>query len=130
MTAPTAAITTTVRSAPPPGEHRLGPVIEIPLGEGRAYAVAGAQVAVFRLRDGSLRALAAVCPHAGGPLADGQLDASVVLCPLHARAFDLSTGACRNDDLAVPVYPVREEGGDIVLTVPAHRRRSTTAKPL
>lgn len=102
-------------------EHRLGPVAAIPLGEGRAYAVGGAQVAVFRLRDGSLRALSAVCPHAGGPLADGQLDATVVLCPLHARAFDLRTGACRIDDLAAVAYAVREESDEIVLLVATDR---------
>lgn len=52
------------------GTHVLGPVDQIPLGEGRAFAVDGEQVAVFRLRDGSLRALGAVCPHRGGPIAD------------------------------------------------------------
>ena len=29
---------------------QLGPVAEIPLGEGRAYAAAGEQIAVFRPR--------------------------------------------------------------------------------
>ena len=56
--------------------HRLGPVQAIPLGEGRAFAVGDTQVAVFRLRDG-LRATQAVCPHAGGPLADGQIDFTI-----------------------------------------------------
>ena len=42
------------------------------------------------------RALDAVCPHRGGPLADGQTDADVVVCPLHAHVFDLGTGACRS----------------------------------
>ena len=58
----------------------LGPVDDIPMGEGRAYAVAGRQIVVFRLRDGSLRALDAVCPHRGGPLADGLTDGRVVVC--------------------------------------------------
>ena len=40
----------------------------------RAFDVAGEQVAVFRLRDGRVRALSAVCPHSGGPIADGQTD--------------------------------------------------------
>ena len=69
--------------------HRLGPVDQIPLGEGRAFDVDGEQVAVFRLRDGALRAVSAVCPHRGGPIADGQIDDAVVLCPLHLNAFDL-----------------------------------------
>jgi nitrite reductase (NADH) small subunit len=66
---------------------------EIPVGEGRTLTVGAEQVAVFRLRDGSLRALAAVCPHRGGPLADGLLDERVVVCPLHGFTYDLSTGA-------------------------------------
>ena len=51
--------------------YQLGPVDQIPYGEGRAFAVGGHQIAVFRKRDGSLRALSAVCPHKGGPIADG-----------------------------------------------------------
>ena len=51
------------------------------------------KVAVYRLRDGTLRALAAVCPHRGGPLADGLIDECVVVCPLHGHTYDLSTGA-------------------------------------
>jgi nitrite reductase (NADH) small subunit len=68
-------------------------VEDIPWGEGRAFAVGDEQIAVFRLRDGSLRALGAVCPHRGGPLADGLVDADVVVCPLHGYIYDLSTGA-------------------------------------
>ena len=49
-------------------EITVGPLSDIPVGQGRAYAVEGRQIAVFRLRDGSLRALDAVCPHRGGPL--------------------------------------------------------------
>lgn len=72
--------------------HNLGPVDQIPFGEGRAFGVDGEQVAVFRLRDGSLRALSAVCSHRGGPLADGTIDREVVVCPLHQHAFRLDTG--------------------------------------
>lgn len=67
-------------------------VVDIPVGEGRAFAVNGEQVAVFRLRDGRLRALGAVCPHRGGPLADGLVDDRVVVCPLHGFTYDLTSG--------------------------------------
>lgn len=95
--------------------HRLGPVDAVPVGEGRAFAVGDEQVAVFRLRDGSWRALAAVCPHAGGPLADGLVDAVKVICPLHNYAFALADGSCLNGDLATRAYAVREEAGEIVV---------------
>ena len=71
---------------------RLGPLDQIPVGEGRAFAVDGEQVAVFRLRNGAVHAVSAVCPHRGGPIADGQIDDAVVLCPLHLNAFELATG--------------------------------------
>ncbi len=77
-------------------------VADIPIGEGRAFAVDGNEVAVFRLRDGSVRALGAVCPHRGGPLADGLLDDRVVVCPLHGFTYELSSGAEMTSD-GVPV---------------------------
>ena len=101
-------------------EHQLGPLDDIPVGEGRAYAVGDLQIAVFRLRNGTLRATQAVCPHAGGPLADGQLDDSVVLCPLHAAAFDLETGAARTGHAPLTVYPVRVVDGRVSVTT-GHR---------
>lgn len=98
-------------------EHLLGPLEEIPVGEGRAYTVADRQIAVFRLRSGAVRATAARCPHAGGPLADGQLDDCVVICPLHASAYQLETGAAANGTDPVAVYPVRVAEGVIAVTV-------------
>jgi nitrite reductase (NADH) small subunit len=95
-------------------EHRLGPVDRIPVGEGRSYAVGAEQVAVFRLRDGTLRATQASCPHAGGPLADGQLDLSRIVCPLHLRAFSFADGTC-SEGGRIRVYPVREEDAQIVV---------------
>lgn len=83
----------------------IGSIDEIPVGEGRAYAVDGVQVAVFHLRDGSVRALHAVCPHRGGPLADGLIDGRVVVCPLHGFTYDLVSGVeTANGGVAVPAY--------------------------
>ncbi|MCP9276112.1 Rieske (2Fe-2S) protein [Mycolicibacterium arenosum] len=73
-------------------EVTVGRVDEIPVGEGRTYTVNGEQIAIYRMRDGSLRAVDAVCPHRGGPLADGLIDDAVVVCPLHGRTYDLTTG--------------------------------------
>jgi nitrite reductase/ring-hydroxylating ferredoxin subunit len=91
------------------GSHNLGPVDQIPLGEGRAFGVDGEQVAVFRLRDGRLRALSAVCPHRGGPIADGTIDRQVVICPLHQHTFDLETGCSSTGAEPLRVYTVQED---------------------
>lgn len=106
-------------SAPAPAAtaHRLCPVEEVPVGEGRAFAAGGRQVAVFRRRDGSLAAVSAVCPHAGGPIADGQMDGEVVVCPLHLHVFELATGCSRTGQPALRVYPVRVEDGHVVVEV-------------
>lgn len=96
----------------------VGSVDEIPVGEGRTFAVGDVQVAVFRLRDGSFRAVDAVCPHKGGPLADGIADDCVVVCPLHGHTFDMSTGnEVTGADMSVRSYPVDAVDGTIRVTL-------------
>ncbi|HKT05538.1 MAG TPA: Rieske (2Fe-2S) protein [Rugosimonospora sp.] len=100
-------------------EYRLGPVDDLAVGEGRAFPAGDQVVAVFRLRDGSLRAVSAVCPHAGGPIADGLADAEVVICPLHQHVYELATGHSRTGQPPLRVYPVRVDAGQVVVGVPA-----------
>ncbi|MGQ7296785.1 Rieske (2Fe-2S) protein [Quadrisphaera sp. KR29] len=85
---------------------RVAALAEIPPGEGRAYVVDGAQVAVFHHRDGRVSAVDAVCPHSGGPLADGQIDSCVVICPLHLNTWDLRTGESTSGQAPVRVHAV------------------------
>lgn len=99
------------------GSVPVGKVSEIPVGEARTFAVDGEQIAVFRLRDGTLRAIDAVCPHKGGPLADGLADDKVVVCPLHGHTFDMYTGAeATSGALSVRSYPVSAVDGAIHIT--------------
>ena len=96
-------------------EHAVGRVEEVPPGEGRAFVAGDVQVAVFRLRDGSLHATQAACPHAGGPLADGQTDVNVLVCPLHQYAFRWSDGTSPGGAPPVRLYPVRERDGYLIV---------------
>lgn len=101
-------------------EHRVGPLADIPVGEGRAYPLGEEQVAVFRLRNGQLRAVSAVCPHAGGPIADGIADNQVVICPLHQHVFDLASGCSTTGQPPLRVYPASVDAtGHVVVTMPA-----------
>jgi nitrite reductase (NADH) small subunit len=95
--------------------HVVGRVEDVPPGQGRAFVAGGVQVAVFRLRDGSLHATQAACPHAGGPLADGQTDPDVLVCPLHLHAFRWADGESPSAGLSMRVYPVREVDGALVV---------------
>jgi nitrite reductase (NADH) small subunit len=95
----------------------VGRVEEIPMGEGRAFVAGGEQIAVFRLRDGSLHATQAACPHAGGPLADGQTDGNVLVCPLHLYAYRWSDGAANGGTTPIRVFPVRDVDGEVVVEV-------------
>jgi nitrite reductase (NADH) small subunit len=97
--------------------HTVGRAEEVPPGEGRAFAVDGIQVAVFRLRDGSLHATQAACPHAGGPLADGLTDVNVLVCPLHQYAYRWADGGSTSGAAPIRTYPVRERDGYLVVEV-------------
>ena len=99
-------------------ETNLGPVDQIPLGEGRAFGVDGEQIAVFRLRDGAVHAVSAVCPHRSGPIADGQIDGRIVLCPLHMNAFALDTGCSTTGQAPLRSYPVHLDQDTNILLDP------------
>jgi len=103
----------------PNAERCLGPLSQVPLGEGRVLAVPnGPSVAVFHLRSGAVHATQAGCPHRDGPLADGILGGTTLICPLHGRKFDVATGAALGDVGDLVTYPARvSAAGDILVTV-------------
>jgi nitrite reductase (NADH) small subunit len=103
-------------------EYLLGSLALIPPGEGRTFQVGERRVAVFHARNGSLYANQAECPHRGGPLADGLLGATTVICPLHGWKFDIATGEPRMGTCGITTYSVRlAEKGEIVLTLDDER---------
>ena len=77
---------------------------------------------------GQVFAVDGVCPHKGGPLADGMLVGDQVVCPLHAFRFDAATGACDQPGVcAIATYPVEVRDGAVFVTVP--RRDRVTRRP-
>ncbi|KIQ20814.1 2Fe-2S ferredoxin [Rhodococcus sp. Leaf7] len=94
----------------------VGTVDDLTPGEGRTYVVDGRQIAVFLLTDGTVRAMDAVCPHRGGPLADGQIDGAVVVCPLHQYQFSLDTGRCTTEGIGtVATYSADVVDGQVAV---------------
>jgi len=88
-------------------EVTLAPLEAIPPGEGRICSVSGEEVAVFRTRAGVVFACQAACPHKGGPLADGLVGGTTLICPLHGWKFDLTTGAALTGECGVKTFSVR-----------------------
>ena len=98
-------------------EIRLGPVNAIPSGEGRNWRIGGEDIAVFHSRGGAVYAVQARCPHRGGPLADGLIGGTTLICPLHSWKFDLASGQALSGECGLRTYPVRvDESGIVVLT--------------
>lgn len=96
----------------------IGRLDDVPLYEGRRVTVAGRRVAIFRTDEG-VHAVAADCPHAGGPLQDGLVADGCVTCPLHGRRFSLHSGApLGRDDEGLRVYDVVERDGALLLALP------------
>jgi nitrite reductase (NADH) small subunit len=86
-------------------------------GQSRVIEVSGREIALFKI-EGQVYALNNTCPHRGGPLAEGFISGSEVICPWHAWAFDVKTGAYAfTPELAVETFEVRIENGEILVRV-------------
>jgi len=91
-----------VTGLPAEGEAR-----EVDCGEYQlCVANAGGQITVMNN----------ICPHNGGPLGEGIIENGKIICPWHAWAFDLKTGAAEHEPRArVPIYEHKIEGDDVLV---------------
>lgn len=98
--------------------QRIASVSDVPPGCGKEFVVDDRIVALFNV-DGQFHALDGICPHAGGPLAQGFLRNNVVTCPWHGWQFDVSTGQhCLNARLKHTSFTVAVEGDEIYIELP------------
>jgi nitrite reductase (NADH) small subunit len=101
-------------------DHNIGPLAQIPAGEGRNFRIGRLTVAVFRTQAGEVFATQPNCPHRAGPLADGLIGGTTLICPLHDYAFDLRTGANIGGTCPISVYPARLSiDQSIILALPS-----------
>jgi nitrite reductase/ring-hydroxylating ferredoxin subunit len=92
-------------------------VADLPPGHATEVTVGGQTVALFNVA-GVFHALAARCPHRGGPLGQGFLDGAQVSCPWHNYTFDVTTGEnVVSADLKVPRFEVRVEDGQVYVSL-------------
>jgi nitrite reductase (NADH) small subunit len=97
---------------------RLCSVEDIPVGYGREFTVGDRIFAVFHVGD-AFHVIDGICPHAGGPLAEGVLQGSVVTCPWHGWQFDVSTGRhCLTERIQQTRYECGIEDDGVVVVIP------------
>jgi nitrite reductase/ring-hydroxylating ferredoxin subunit/uncharacterized membrane protein len=63
---------------------------------------AGEAVLVTRSASGQICAIANTCSHFGGPLAEGERDGDVVVCPWHGSRFDVCSGDVKGGPAVFP----------------------------
>lgn len=94
-------------------------VDEVGDGQRILVDVGDLSLAVFNIA-GTYFAIADICSHDGGPLAEGEIDGAAIECPRHGGEFDLATGKATRPPAVedIPAYPVRVEGGQILVGIP------------
>lgn len=86
------------------------------LEEGKPKRVRAKAFPVLLLKRGDrIYAIAATCPHLGGPLDKGAIDGDTVICPWHGSVFSLHDGRLIHGPATAPVpaFEVRVAGGRV-----------------
>jgi nitrite reductase (NADH) small subunit len=95
--------------------HRAGSLSALRNDGNFAAIVAGRRIALFSV-DGAVVATQGRCPHAKGPIHEGDITKDTLTCPWHGYTFSLLTGACDDDpDLVLERYEVRIDGDNILV---------------
>lgn len=90
---------------------------DVPAGKGRAFTVAGKEIALFNV-DGTVYAIDDACLHHGSSLASGLLQGKVVICPAHGWRYNVTTGFLSHvPDYGVACHEVKVTDGKVFVSV-------------
>ena len=96
---------------------KLASLNDLPVGAAKEVEFEGRVYALYNI-DGVISAIDGICPHQGGPLAEGMVEGTTVTCPWHGWPFDLRTGALHNSArIKQSVFEVKLEGRDVLVAV-------------
>ncbi|HLK85101.1 MAG TPA: Rieske 2Fe-2S domain-containing protein [Candidatus Binataceae bacterium] len=88
---------------------------EIPEGGGKTVEAGGRKIALFNA-GGRFYAIDNACLHRGGPLGEGDLVGTTVVCPWHGWEYSVVTGENVDDaKVKVSCFAVRVDGEDILI---------------
>jgi nitrite reductase (NADH) small subunit len=97
---------------------KVGALSALPPGSVMEAEVNGNTYAICNIA-GNLRAYDGICPHAGGPLGQGNIEDGRLICPWHAWEYDGLTGINDYDEsLKLASFPIKTEGDNILIDVP------------
>lgn len=91
-------------------------VSELGPGEARLVTAGTRKLALFNIA-GTFYAIDNACKHRGGPLCEGELEGSTVICPWHGWEYDVRTGHCESGGAHVNSYPIQLQGDEIQVAV-------------
>ncbi len=84
----------------------------------RKVTIGQCEMGIFRLLDGSLRAIGNFCPHRQGYLAEGLISGHYVYCPLHDWKIDLDSGLAQTpDEGETQIFPIKVEGNAVYVAI-------------
>ncbi|WP_216828795.1 nitrite reductase small subunit NirD [Alkalihalobacterium elongatum] len=96
----------------------IGKLTDIPEKVGKEVIIGVNSIAVFRLPNGTVRAVENKCPHKGGPLSQGIVAGEHVFCPLHDWKVCLSDGLVQKPDTGcVKTYETVVDRGNVFLII-------------
>lgn len=96
---------------------QAGKTAEIAPGTVHEVEIGGKPVAVANV-GGKFYAISGTCLHRGGPLGQGSLDGTVLMCPWHGWQFDVTTGKVYgNATVGVDCYPLEVRGDELFVDV-------------
>jgi nitrite reductase/ring-hydroxylating ferredoxin subunit len=96
---------------------KMATLDELPPGAAKEVEHEGRVYAIYNV-GGTLMVIDGICPHQGGPLAEGDVAGAIVTCPWHGWQFDLRSGTMPSGSrIKQEVFEVKVEGRDVLVAV-------------
>ncbi len=96
---------------------KIATTTELNPGQGKPVVANGKPLALFNVA-GTFFCIDNTCCHVGGPLGEGSLEGTTVVCPWHGWEFNVTTGECLMPGGAkVQSYKVEVQGKDVLVEI-------------
>ena len=90
---------------------------DIPEGSGKTIQVGSCALALFH-SGGRFYAIDNACMHQGGPLGEGEVYGTRVICPWHGWEYDFSTGSNVDDpSMKLTCFVVKLQDDDVLVEI-------------